>query len=80
MVLSVVEPALSAQIHIHMSVIHTRRYLGYGGFFAGIYFIYHAKPLEALDIKYWARPHAEKELAMEMKMLDKLQVRHMDTV
>jgi len=38
------------------------RYLGYGGFFAGVYLIYQTKPLEALDIKYWARPRAEKEL------------------
>ena len=48
------------------------RYVGYGGFFLGVYLIYHAKPLEALDIKYWARPRAESELATEKRMLDKL--------
>jgi len=50
-------------------------YGGYAAFFAGIYAIYHAKPEEALDIKYWARPRAEKELDVEMKMLDKLSQR-----
>mmetsp|Transcript_7963 Transcript_7963/g.17078 ORF Transcript_7963/g.17078 Transcript_7963/m.17078 type:complete len:174 (+) Transcript_7963:274-795(+) len=50
-------------------------YLGYGGFFAGVYLIYHAKPLEALDIKYWAKPRAEKELETEMRMMDKLNSR-----
>lgn len=49
------------------------RYVGYGGFFLAVYLIYHAKPLEALDIKYWAKPRASDELAMEMRMLDKLQ-------
>lgn len=48
------------------------RYIGYGGFFLGVYLIYHAKPLEALDIKYWAAPRAAKELEVEMRMLDKL--------
>lgn len=47
-------------------------YIGYGGFFLGVYLIYHAKPLEALDIKYWAAPRAAKELEVEMRMLDKL--------
>lgn len=37
--------------------------------------IYHTKPLEALDIKYWAKPRAEKELEVEMKMMDKLAAR-----
>ncbi len=37
-----------------------------------MYLIYHAKPLEALDIKYWAAPRAAKELEVEMRMLDKL--------
>lgn len=49
-----------------------RRYAGYGSFFLGIYLIYHAKPLEALDIKYWARPRAQTELDLELRMLDKL--------
>ena len=48
------------------------RYPAYGGFFAGIYLIYHCKPLEALDIKYWARPRAQKELEQDMRMMDKL--------
>lgn len=48
---------------------------GYAAFFAGIYLIYHAKPLEALDISYWAKPRAEAELAVELRMLDKLQQR-----
>lgn len=48
------------------------RYLGYGAFFAGIYLIYQTKPLESLDIKYWAKPRATLELEEEMKMLDKL--------
>lgn len=52
-----------------------RRYTGYGLFFAGVYTVYHAKPLESLDIKYWARPRAEKELEVEMRMLDKLNER-----
>jgi len=47
-------------------------YAGYGTFFAGVYLIYQTKPLEALDIKYWAKPRAEAELDMELKMLDKL--------
>jgi hypothetical protein len=51
------------------------RYLGYGAFFAGIYLIYQTKPLESLDIKYWAKPRAVKELDEEMKMLDKLSAR-----
>ncbi len=38
----------------------------------GVYLIYHAKPLEAMDIKYWAAPRAAKELEVEMRMLDKL--------
>lgn len=50
-------------------------YVGYGGFFLGVFLIYHAKPLEALDIKYWAAPRAKTELEVEMKMLDKLQTR-----
>ncbi|PNH10142.1 hypothetical protein TSOC_003148 [Tetrabaena socialis] len=50
-------------------------YLGYGGVAVGIYLIYHAKPLEALDIKYWAAPRASKELEVEMRMLDKLNER-----
>jgi hypothetical protein len=37
-----------------------------------VFLIYHTKPLEALDIKYWARPRAEAELDVELKMLDKL--------
>ena len=48
------------------------RYIGFGGFFVGVYLIYHAKPLEAMDIKYWAAPRAAKELEVEMRMLDKL--------
>lgn len=40
----------------------THRYLGYGTFFVSMYLIYNTKPPEALDIKYWARPRAEKEL------------------
>ena len=51
------------------------RYPAYGGFFAGIYLIYHCKPLEALDIKYWARPRAQKELEQDMRMMDKLNKR-----
>lgn len=51
------------------------RYVGYGGFFAAVYLIYHAKPREALDIKYWARPRAEDELRVENRMLDKLSSR-----
>jgi len=47
-------------------------YTGYGTFFLGVFLIYHTKPLEALDIKYWARPRAEAELDVELKMLDKL--------
>ncbi len=50
-----------------------RRIPGYAAFFAGIYLIYHAKPLEALDIKYWAKPRAERELEVETRMLNKLQ-------
>jgi hypothetical protein len=50
----------------------TNRYIGFGGFFVGVYLIYHAKPLEAMDIKYWAAPRAAKELEVEMRMLDKL--------
>ncbi|KAG2425460.1 hypothetical protein HXX76_013670 [Chlamydomonas incerta] len=50
-------------------------YVGYGGVAVGIYMIYHAKPLEALDIKYWAAPRAAKELDAEMRMLDKLNER-----
>lgn len=49
-----------------------RRYLGYGSFFAGVFLIYQTKPLEALDIKYWAKPRAQQELDIELKMLDKL--------
>lgn len=48
---------------------------GYALFFAGVYMIYHAKPVEALDISYWAKPRAAQELAVEMRMLDKLQQR-----
>ncbi|KAL6764806.1 NADH:ubiquinone oxidoreductase 17 kDa subunit, partial [Haematococcus lacustris] len=48
-------------------------YTGFGLFFAGCYAICHAKPLEALDIKYWARPRAETELEVDMRMMDKLQ-------
>eukprot|EP00983_Pelagomonas_calceolata_P096543 1158139-Pelagomonas_calceolata.AAC.3 len=43
------------------------RYTGYGVFFAGVYLIYQTKPLESLDIKYWARPRAEKELKWQHK-------------
>ncbi|KAF5838285.1 NADH:ubiquinone oxidoreductase 17 kDa subunit [Dunaliella salina] len=50
-------------------------YTGYGLFFAGVYLIYNTKPLESLDIKYWARPRAENELKVEMRMLDKLNER-----
>eukprot|EP00798_Chlamydomonas_sp_ICE-L_P023229 gene23229-30452_t len=50
-------------------------YGGYGIFFAGVFLIYHTKPLEALDIKYWARPRAQKELEEELRMLDKLSSR-----
>ena len=48
------------------------RYAGYGSFFLGVFLIYQTKPLEALDIKYWARPRAQAELDVELKMLDKL--------
>lgn len=48
------------------------RYAGYGSFFLGIFLIYQTKPLEALDIKYWAKPRAQAELDIELKMLDKL--------
>ncbi len=37
-----------------------------------MFLIYHTKPLEALDIKYWAKPRAQAELDVELKMLDKL--------
>lgn len=49
--------------------------MGYGGFFAGVYFIYTAKPKEAFDIKYWAAPRAADELAEEQRMLDNLAAR-----
>ena len=51
------------------------RYAGYGSFFLGIFLIYQTKPLEALDIKYWAKPRALAELEVEHKMLDKLSLR-----
>ncbi|KAG2488401.1 hypothetical protein HYH03_013085 [Edaphochlamys debaryana] len=50
-------------------------YVGFGVMGAAIYAIYHGKPLEALDIKYWAAPRAAKELDVEMRMLDKLSAR-----
>jgi len=50
-------------------------YAGYGSFFLGIFLIYQTKPLEALDIKYWAKPRALAELEVEHKMLDKLSLR-----
>ncbi|MEW5297049.1 MAG: hypothetical protein WDW36_000283 [Sanguina aurantia] len=50
-------------------------YIGYGGFAVAIFTIYNAKPLEALDIRYWAAPRAAKELVVEKRMLDKLSAR-----
>jgi hypothetical protein len=58
--------------HSHPTTVSVCRYVGYGGVAVGIYLIYHAKPLEALDIKYWARPRAADELQVELRMLDKL--------
>ena len=51
------------------------RYAGYGTFFLGVVLIYQTKPLEALDIKYWAKPRAQAELDVELRMLDKLNAR-----
>ena len=51
------------------------RYAGYGTFFLGVFLIYQTKPLEALDIKYWAKPRAQAELDVELRMLDKLNAR-----
>ncbi|MEW5315783.1 MAG: hypothetical protein WDW38_007188 [Sanguina aurantia] len=44
-------------------------YIGYGGFAVAIFTIYNAKPLEALDIRYWAAPRAAKELVVEKRMV-----------
>ena len=60
---------------VHVTNAFNFRYAGYGSFFLGVFLIYQTKPLEALDIKYWARPRAEKELQTEMKMMDKLNAR-----
>lgn len=57
--------------HAHAPPCHLR-YAGYGTFFLGVFLIYQTKPLEALDIKYWAKPRAQAELDVELKMLDKL--------
>lgn len=46
---------------------------GYALFFAGCAGIYYFKPAEAFDIQYWAKPRAASELAVEMRMMDKLQ-------
>ncbi len=58
-----------------MTFILSCRYAGYGSFFLGVFLIYQTKPLEALDIKYWAKPRAQDELDVELKMLDKLNAR-----
>ncbi len=52
--------------------VSSLRYAGYGSFFLGVFLIYQTKPLENLDIKYWAKPRAQAELDVELKMLDKL--------
>ena len=62
-------------LFFHVPVILLIRYAGYGSFFLGVFLIYQTKPLEALDIKYWARPRAQAELDVELKMLDKLNAR-----
>jgi len=56
------------RIHAHAL---THRCVGYGGFFLSVYLIYQTKPLEALDISYWARPRAEKEIQVRFVPIHK---------
>ena len=52
-----------------LPIYFASRYTGYGVFFASVYMIYQTKPLEALDIKYWAKPHAERELQVSVRSI-----------